>query len=135
MSDQNPRTMRRYNPGFLQEILTRGKLVLRLMGDRRVNPFIKIIPVGTILYLVVPDLLPGPIDDLTIIGLGCYLFVELCPPDVVHEHMQNLQSVISGSWTAAAGAAGAEQKDSAAEEVVDAEFREVPAGEKDHSNR
>lgn len=135
MTDQNPRTMRRYNPGLVQELLTRGKLILRLMGDRRVNPFLKIIPVGTLLYLVIPDLLPGPIDDFTIIGLGCYLFVELCPPDVVQEHMQNLQSVIAGSWTEAAGAPGVGQKDAKPEEVIDAEFREVPAGEKDSSHR
>jgi hypothetical protein len=84
--------------GFFQDLTTRAKLILRLLGDRRVNIFLKLLPIGSVVYLLMPDLAPGPIDDAAVIWLGAYLFVELCPPDVVQEHMRALTSVIDGEW-------------------------------------
>jgi len=69
---------------------------VRLMADPRVSPWLKIIPVGSLVYLIFPDLAPGPLDDAAVIWLGAYLFVELCPPDVVKEHMDALNRVIPG---------------------------------------
>lgn len=66
------------------------KLILRLMGDNRVNPLLKILPLFTAVYLVFPDFLFGPIDDAVVIGLGLYTFVELCPDDIVSEHRREL---------------------------------------------
>jgi len=84
--------------GFFKEIGLQIKLILRLMGDRRVSPLLKAIPLGTLVYLVVPDLLPAvPFDDMAVIGLGLYLFVELCPPAVVDEHRQALLKEMLGS--------------------------------------
>jgi len=78
--------------GFFQDITTRFRLISRLLMDNRVNPLIKLLPVATLAYVVVPiDLLPvNPIDDAFIIWIGTTLFVELCPPDVVQEHLQSL---------------------------------------------
>jgi hypothetical protein len=76
--------------GFFKDLLLRIKLVLRLMGDSRVNFFLKLIPIGSLLYLFFPDLAPGPVDDAAVIWLGTYLFVEMCPPAVVEEHMAYL---------------------------------------------
>ena len=75
---------------FFQGISDRARLIIRLMGDKRVSPFLKLLPLGTLVYLVVPtDLIPiVPLDDAAVIWLGTYLFVELCPPDVVAEHTQ-----------------------------------------------
>ncbi len=84
--------------GFLDELTLRIKLVLRLMSDRRINPLLKLLPIGSIIYLFVPDLAPGPVDDAAVIWLGAYLFVELCPPKIVEEHMRDLKSVIEGEW-------------------------------------
>jgi hypothetical protein len=84
--------------GVLYELGVRLKLILRLMGDRRVNPLLKLLPVGTLVYLVVPDLVIGPIDDAVVIWLGSVLFVELCPQEVVKEHLDNLHSVVDGEW-------------------------------------
>jgi hypothetical protein len=84
--------------GVLYELGVRLKLILRLMGDRRVNPLLKLLPVGTLLYLLVPDLVIGPIDDAVVIWLGSILFVELCPPEVVEEHMDSLHSVVDAEW-------------------------------------
>lgn len=79
--------------GFLHELALRIKLILRLMGDRRVNPFLKLIPVASILYLINPFDIPTPLDDAAVLGLGMYLFVELCPQEVVTEHLKNLRNI------------------------------------------
>ena len=39
-----------------------------------------------------PDIAPGPIDDAALIWLATYLFVELCPPGVVQEHLETLKA-------------------------------------------
>jgi hypothetical protein len=78
--------------GFFQDLTLRLKLILRLVGDSRVNPMLKLLPVGSLVYLLVPDLVPGPIDDAAIIWLATYLFVELCPPAVVQEHLEELKA-------------------------------------------
>lgn len=65
---------------------TQFKLLLRLMRDPRVSPLLKVLPVGAVVYLFSPDLLPMILDDAVVLGVGFYAFVELCPPDVVAEH-------------------------------------------------
>jgi hypothetical protein len=77
---------------FFQDLGLRIKLIIRLMGDSRVSPLVKLLPIGSLLYFVVPDIAPGPIDDAAVIWLATYLFVELCPPDVVQEHMNALKA-------------------------------------------
>lgn len=84
--------------GFFSELSQRLRLVIRLMRDERVSPLLKLMPVGSLLYLIVPDLAPGPIDDAAVIWLGGYLFVELCPPDVVEEHIRELNAVIDAEF-------------------------------------
>jgi len=96
MSKENPRKITPYSGGMLQGLTNRIKLIFRLMGDPRVSPLLKVIPVASLVYLVFPDLAPGPIDDAAVIWLSTYLFVELCPPDVVQEHMQAIEKVIPG---------------------------------------
>lgn len=81
-----------------QEAATRVKLIVRLMGDRRVNPLVKLLPVGALAYWLIPDIAPGPIDDALLLWLGTYLFVELCPPNIVQEHLRELTGTIEGEW-------------------------------------
>jgi uncharacterized membrane protein YkvA (DUF1232 family) len=98
--------LRNPNSGFFQDVVLRFKLILKLMGDRRVNFFIKLLPVGAIIYLISPlDFLPGAVlpfigalDDAAVLWLGVTLFVSLCPEDVVREHMEVLNNVVAGSW-------------------------------------
>lgn len=78
--------------GFFQDLTLRIKLIMRLLGDGRVNPFLKLLPIGSLVYLIVPDIAPGPIDDAAVIWLATYLFVELCPPTVVQEHLEALNA-------------------------------------------
>jgi hypothetical protein len=103
--------------GFFQGLLLRIKLVLRLIADRRVNILLKLIPFGAFLYLLAPDLAPGPVDDAAILWLGAYLFVELCPQDVVEEHMRALNIRIP-SQTSSSNPYEEE------EEIIEGEFRE-----------
>jgi uncharacterized membrane protein YkvA (DUF1232 family) len=91
--------------GFLAETTRQARLILRLLRDRRVPIWPKLIVPATILYLVSPiDLLADPIlglgqiDDLAVLLIGMKLFVELCPTRVVREHLDELSSVINGSY-------------------------------------
>ena len=85
--------------GVLKDLVMRIKLVMRLIGDSRVNIFLKFLPLASLAYLFWPaDLAPGlvlpiigALDDAAILWLGSYLFVELCPPEVVQEHLENLR--------------------------------------------
>jgi len=106
--------------GFFGELSTRLKLILRLLADRRVNPLIKILPIASLVYLLFPDLAPGPVDDALIIWLGAYLFVELCPPDVVEEHLKKIRSTVVSQLSE-------EKKEQfRPEDIEDAEYWEEP---------
>ena len=81
--------------GMMRDLVSRLKLITRLMGDRRVNIFIKVLPLASLAYLFWPldaIALPivGALDDAAVLWIGSTLFVELCPADVVNEHMQEL---------------------------------------------
>ena len=98
MSEQKGRKITFPKGGMLEDVTLRIKLILRLMGDSRVSIFLKALPVVSLVYLIFPDLVLGPIDDMAIIWLGAYLFVELCPPDVVQEHINALKNMVPGEW-------------------------------------
>lgn len=86
--------------GVVRNVINQLKLIFRLMGDKRVNVLAKLIPIGAFAYLLFPaDLAPnialpviGVMDDAAVLWLGSYVFTELCPPDVVAEHMKALAS-------------------------------------------
>ena len=84
--------------GMIRDFVTRLKLILKLMGDQRVSPWVKLIPIGALAYWISPvDLIMGipgidALDDAAVIWIGSTLFVELCPPDVVQEYMRELGS-------------------------------------------
>jgi len=87
MPENNRRTISPYGGGgFIQGIADQIRLIARLMADGRVNFLLKLLPATGLVYWLVPDLVPGPIDDALVIWLSTVLFVELCPPDVVQEH-------------------------------------------------
>jgi len=96
MSQKQPRDISPYSGGVFSGIANRIKLIWRLMSDPRVSPFLKLLPITSIVYLLFPDILPGPVDDAAIIWLSTYLFVELCPPEVVQEHLEAIERTIPG---------------------------------------
>ena len=90
--------------GVLAEIIKNAKLAWRLMVDPRVSPWLKAIPPATLLYLLFPiDFLPDPVlglgqlDDIAVILLGVKLFIELCPQEIVRQHLRQMSS-IPGSY-------------------------------------
>ena len=105
--------------GKLNDLLLRIKLVLRLMGDRRVSPLLKLIPIASLVYLIVPtDLLPLlPFDDAAVLLLANYLFIELAPPEIVQEHMARMNGTIPGTWR------DLEQPPQDSSNTIDTEFR------------
>ena len=105
-------------PGMWNGLTNYFRLIARLLTDSRVNPFLKILPVGTLVYLVSPDLIPFVVDDALIMWMGTYLFIELCPPEVVAEHRANLEQLTQGQKPVPK-----EDEDSEGE-IVDAEFWE-----------
>jgi uncharacterized membrane protein YkvA (DUF1232 family) len=84
--------------GVLKDLVKRLKLITRLMGDRRVSMFVKLLPLASLAYLFWPaDAIPvipviGALDDAAILWIGSTLFMELCPPNVVKEHEAELES-------------------------------------------
>lgn len=99
MPSQNPPKLTPSSGGAFQGLALRIKLILRLMADPRVSLLLKLIPVGSIAYLFIPDLVIGPLDDAAVVWIGFTLFVELCPPEIVEEHMNSLRSVLNGTWS------------------------------------
>lgn len=100
---------------FLGDFVIQAKLVFRLMGDKRVNPFLKILPFGGVVYLIFPDLLLGPIDDAALLLGGSYLFLELCPRNLVEEHLKKLRL----------GSSQENFNDKPDENIIDAEFHDI----------
>lgn len=94
------------------------RLIARLLKDRRVNFFLKLLPIGALIYLVVPvDFLPiNPLDDAMVLWLGGTLFIELCPDDIVAEHRQAL----------AGSSVGGDIVDRRSSDVVDGEYKDIP---------
>jgi len=84
--------------GALKDLMLKIKLILRLMADRRVNFWIKLLPIGALAYVISPvDFVPGAalpvvgaLDDVAILWLGATMFIQLCPPEVVAELSQDL---------------------------------------------
>ena len=114
MSDQNRKTelsKEVVDTQTYKGLSLTARLVLRLIADRRVNFLLKLLPLGTLVYLFMPDPVPFIIDDAVVIGLGTYVFIELCPPEIVEEHKSNL--------------AGTSHQESADKHhTVDSEFKE-----------
>jgi uncharacterized membrane protein YkvA (DUF1232 family) len=101
MADKKPgNLMVTPQSGVIHNIMIQAKLIMRLIGDKRVSVWAKLVPIAALVYVLSPvDLISGiafpvvgALDDAAVIGLGTYIFLELCPPAVVQEHMKALNS-------------------------------------------
>jgi len=107
---------------WLRELIRQFRLAWRLFRDRRVPWPPKLIPPLALLYVIAPiDILPdfslglGQLDDIAVVLLAVKLFIELCPTDVVREHLQALGAKIE-EWEAG--------------EVIEGEFQVEGEGQK-----
>lgn len=73
------------------------RLYWRLFRDRRVSILPKALLVLTLVYVispfdVIPDFLPviGEMDDVAVVLSGLWLFIRLCPPEVVREMVHDI---------------------------------------------
>ena len=104
--------------GMIHSIVVRTKLVLRLLGDPRISPWIKLIPIGAAIYVLSPiDFIMGvpgldALDDAAVAGLGYYFFIEMCPSNIIQEHLKAIEGV-------------EEKKPSASNDVIDGETTDV----------
>lgn len=84
--------------GFLGGLVRQARLGWRLLKDRRVPGWVKVIPVAGLIYLLSPiDLLPdvllpglGEIDDIALLLIALKLFIDFSPPALVNEHLEAL---------------------------------------------
>ncbi|MEA3325854.1 MAG: hypothetical protein U9R53_00860 [Chloroflexota bacterium] len=113
---------RKANEGFFKGLYDNLRLIVRLLKDERVNTLLKLLPIGALIYLVVPvDFLPiNPIDDGLVVWLGGYLFIEFCPDDVVEEHRKALRQLKDIDVTT----------EEPSSEVIDGSFRDVSSEDK-----
>ena len=107
---------------FFQGLARHLKLVWALWQDSRVSPLLKLMPLGSLLYLVFPFDVPGPLDDIGVIRAATYAFVEMCPPDVVAEHRAKIERTIVGQWRED------DEVDIDPEIIVDAEYEDKSNG-------
>jgi uncharacterized membrane protein YkvA (DUF1232 family) len=113
------------------------KLVWRLLRDRRVPLFTKIIPVIAFLYLawptdVIKDFIPilGHLDDLIVVSLLLLLFIAASPGQVVADQtigkkLRDLQRQYGQD----------EKKEPSQAKTVEAEIRYVEDDDDDDENR
>jgi len=120
MSDKNESSLeeaREINEGFFGGLYNSLRLIGRLLRDHRVSFWLKFLPIGALIYLVFPmDFLPiVPLDDALVVFLGGYLFIELCPQEVVQEHKEGL-SRVSQKHT---------YQNGSSDDIIDANFKEI----------
>ncbi len=126
MNDRSKESVSPVNLGVLADIVRQARLIWRLMLDSRVPTWTKLILPASLVYVVspidlIPDVIPvlGQLDDLAIIILGAKMFIDLCPPPIVQEHLQALSG--ESTWRVEPGQGGTYAR-SARDDVVDASY-------------
>ncbi|MDZ7843293.1 MAG: hypothetical protein U5K99_00590 [Anaerolineales bacterium] len=72
-------------------MLKKIRLLLRLLRDERVGPLLKLIPLLSLVYLILPDLIPGPIDDAVLIALLAEIFLTFVPKEVLEDNRRQIE--------------------------------------------
>ena len=115
---QNKNNLR--NVAFFRGIGDHFQLVWALWKDPRIDPLLKLLPLGSILYLLSPlDIAIPVIDDLGLLWFLTYMFIELSPEDIVEEHRQIITNTIHREWQES------DDVEINEEDIQDAEFTET----------
>jgi uncharacterized membrane protein YkvA (DUF1232 family) len=84
---------------FLRHLPHFVRLYWRLMTDGRVSVWPKALLLLSVFYLLspldfIPDVIPfvGEVDDLFVLIIACRLFIYLCPPELVREHVRRIDA-------------------------------------------
>ena len=92
-SKREPRSQRSSmpkDPGFIDSLIVRAELIIRLMFDGRVRLLPKLLPPASVIYILIPDI-PGPFDDIAMVWALNGWFLRLCPEEVVAEHLAEIE--------------------------------------------
>lgn len=129
MSNSSRPSDLRETMGLFQSIMSQGRLVWRLLNDERISSWLKVVPLVGLVYLLSPiDLIPdlmlpglGQLDDLAVILLTLKLFVELCPPGIVRDHLEAVTGVGRGPTVST---------ERSSEPYIDVPYRVISANER-----
>jgi hypothetical protein len=75
------------------DIFDRPRMMWAMFIDGRVSAFYKLIPIGAFLWILLPDFVPGGLDDLVVAYFGPQFFLELCRkryPQIYSDHYRRL---------------------------------------------
>jgi uncharacterized membrane protein YkvA (DUF1232 family) len=114
MSKNSPSSDLQETAGFLGGLVRQARLGWRLIRDSRVPGWVKLVPFVALVYLLSPiDLIPdwalpglGEVDDLVVLVLALKMFVDLSPPGIVREHLEDLLGARKGARSTDDPAAG-----------------------------
>jgi hypothetical protein len=113
LDNNEPSSWHRMGGNFFNNFALRFRLTLRLLRDHRVSLWLKIIPIFSLIYLILPFDLPGPIDDALVVYIDMELFIELCPRSIVDEISREIRGEITNP------------KEKNPQDIVDADFTEI----------
>ncbi len=107
--------------GLFGGLIKQARLGWRLLRDNRVPGWVKLIPAAALIYFLSPiDLIPdlalpglGEVDDVVVLLLALKTFLDLSPPNIVREHLEDLFGGRKGARSAG---------DPSAEPYIDATY-------------
>jgi hypothetical protein len=83
--------------GLITHLPSFVRVFYRLMTDRRVSPIAKLVPLLGLLLMFTPpalelDFVPvvGELDWLLVTIISLKVFIWLCPPEIVREHVSRV---------------------------------------------
>ena len=84
--------------GLFGGLIKQARLAWRLLKDQRVPGWVKLIPTAALIYFLSPiDLIPdlalpglGEVDDIMMLLIALKMFLDLSPPAIVREHLEDL---------------------------------------------
>lgn len=104
---------------FFRGLADHAQLIWKLWLDPRISPFLKLLPLGGIIYLISPlDMAVPVIDDVGVIWFFTYLFIELAPEEIVEEHRRSISNTYFSKWK------DDNETTISEDDVQDAEFQE-----------
>lgn len=108
--------------GVFRGIADHLKLVWRLWQDNRINPFLKLLPFSSLIYVINPlDMIIPVVDDVGVVWLFTYMFIELSPQEIVEEHRAAIQNTIRRRWK--------DEDEIKEEDIIDADYKEKDSDE------
>ena len=120
---------------WVKDVARQARLAWRLLWDQRVPLWTKFIPPLAMAYVLFPiDLIPdvalglGQLDDVAVLLIGVKLFIELAPPDVVHEHLRALGARIK-EWRVVDEEGGSAEEIEGKHELMGPETSDREAGD------